>query len=211
MAKLKNEWLQGIVGSSLTAEMDEKVAQYLGQNFVTKSDFNQKNTEFQTLRQENEQLRTAASGAEGMQQRLQALEGSLAQAKAESFLAVHKPKNMDLFKTALGVDKLQLDAQGNLPGDFSTKVESFVKENPYMFEAGQGTEPESQQKQKQQEAGDKSLEDALMRDFGSFVPGGQAPAQAGGGSDNPDDINQMMNNLIRSYGKSGRYDIEGDE
>lgn len=47
---MKNGWLKTIVGDGFTDEMDAKVAEYLGQNFTTKADFNLVNDEVKSLR-----------------------------------------------------------------------------------------------------------------------------------------------------------------
>lgn len=44
MGSIKNTWLVDIVGSGFNEEMDTKVAEHIGKNYVSKSDFNSKNT-----------------------------------------------------------------------------------------------------------------------------------------------------------------------
>ena len=151
---LKNEWLKTIVGDAFTEEMDKAVAKHLGENFVSRSDFNEKvkavTTLEATVKERDKQLETLqALKPEEMQATIKTLQNENKVAAAEF------KKQLDQAKLSLGVEaaiaaagahkasavramldesKLKLNDDGTISG-LSDQISALQKSEKWAFKS----------------------------------------------------------------------------
>ncbi len=132
------EWLKDILGEAYTEEIDKKVSEEIGKNFVARADFNTLNAEKKTLTEtvaeRDKQLQTlkdSVGDAEELKTQINNLQTENANAaknyKAEIerikidaavdlALSAAKAKNVKAVKALLDLDKAELDADGSVKG-----------------------------------------------------------------------------------------------
>lgn len=199
---MKNDWLKAIVGDSYTDEMDQKVATHLGQNFVSKGEFNSKNEELKTeqgkvatLNGQLEELKKV--DPKELQETITKLQGdnaklaedgekNLAEARRDfkletTLMSKYHAKNPKAVMGMLDRSKVSLDGD-NLIG-LDEQLQPILKSDAYLF--GQ----ESTQR--------------------TSVPHGRAPSGADGSGESSgnakdgDEIDGYMNDLLRGKSQTG--------
>ena len=152
------EWLKDILGDSYTEEIDKKVSDEIGKNFVSRADFNNLNTEKKTLadtvKERDKQLETlkaSAGDVEELKTQITNLQTENANAakthKAEIerikidtavdlALSAAKAKNIKAVKALLELDKAELDADGSVKG-LSDQIKKLAEasDSKFMFES----------------------------------------------------------------------------
>lgn len=132
------DWLKTILGEAYTEEIDKKVSDEVGKNFVARSDFNTLNAEKKaladTVKERDKQLETlkASTGdVEALKTQIATLQSdNVAAAKAheaeirhlkvdtavELALSAAKAKNIKAAKALLELDKAELSEDGTVKG-----------------------------------------------------------------------------------------------
>ena len=132
------DWLKTILGEAYSEEIDKKVSEEIGKNFVARADFNTLNTEKKaladTVKERDKQLETlkASTGdVEALKTQIATLQTeNTAATKAheaeikrlkidtavELALSAAKAKNVKAVKALLDLDKAELDADGTVKG-----------------------------------------------------------------------------------------------
>lgn len=132
------DWLKTILGEVYSEEIDKKVSEEIGKNFVARADFNTLNTEKKaladTVKERDKQLETlkASTGdVEALKTQIATLQTeNTAATKAheaeikrlkidtavELALSAAKAKNVKAVKALLDLDKAELDADGTVKG-----------------------------------------------------------------------------------------------
>lgn len=141
------DWLKEILGDSYTEEIDNKVSVEIGKCFVARSDFNDKNEEVKTLR---EQLQTAQDGlkafegvdVENLRGQIKKLQDDMA-AQADSFrfdalldgaIRDAKGKNVKAVRALLDMDSLK--ASKDQTNDIKTALDKLAESDGYLFDCG---------------------------------------------------------------------------
>jgi hypothetical protein len=100
---LKNQWLRDIIGDAFTEEMDKLVAKHIGENFVSKTDFNTKAAEAKGFKE-------SLDARDAQLTKLQALkpeemQATITQLKADNAAAAAQyQKDLDKVKIDMGVE-----------------------------------------------------------------------------------------------------------
>lgn len=128
------DWLKTILGEAYSEEIDKKVSEEIGKNFVARADFNTLNTEKKALADTVKQLETlkASTGdVEALKTQIATLQTENATATkaheteikrlkidtaVELALSAAKAKNVKAVKALLDLDKAELDADGTVKG-----------------------------------------------------------------------------------------------
>lgn len=154
---MKFEWLKGIVGDSYTEEMDKKVSEELGKLFVSKADFNTKNEELKTAKEQLNKANETISGFKAMdieaikqaaddwKQKAEKAEADAAakisqvqfDSMLENTLSTAKAKNIKAVKALLDMEGLKLN-DGKIIG-LEDQLEKIKAENDYLFEGDKKT------------------------------------------------------------------------
>ena len=130
------DWLKTILGEAYSEEIDKKVSEEIGKNFVARADFNTLNTEKKnladTVKERDKQLETlkASTGdVEALKNQIATLQTENATAAkaheaeikslkidtaVELALSAAKAKNVKAVKALLDLDKAELDADGTV-------------------------------------------------------------------------------------------------
>lgn len=144
------DWLKTILGEAYSEEIDKKVSEEIGKNFVARADFNTLNTEKKaladTVKERDKQLETlkASTGdVEALKTQIATLQTeNTATTKAheaeikrlkidnavELALSAAKAKNVKAVKALLDLDKAELDTDGTVKG--------LADQITYMVKAG---------------------------------------------------------------------------
>lgn len=152
------EWLKDILGEAYTEEIDKKVSEEIGKNFVARADFNTLNAEKKTLTEtvaeRDKQLQTlkdSVGDAEELKTQINNLQTENANAaknyKAEIerikidaavdlALSAAKAKNVKAVKALLDLDKAELDADGSVKG-LTDQIKKLTEasDSKFMFES----------------------------------------------------------------------------
>lgn len=153
------DWLKTILGEAYSEEIDKKVSEEIGKNFVARADFNTLNTEKKnladTVKERDKQLETlkASTGdVEALKTQIATLQSeNAAAAKAyeaeikslkidtavELALSAAKAKNVKAVKALLDLDKAELDADGTVKG-LADQIKKLTEapDSNFLFETG---------------------------------------------------------------------------
>lgn len=153
------DWLKTILGEAYSEEIDKKVSEEIGKNFVARADFNTLNTEKKnladTVKERDKQLETlkASTGdVEALKTQIATLQTENATAAkaheaeikslkidtaVELALSAAKAKNVKAVKALLDLDKAELDADGTVKG-LADQIKKLaeVPDSGFMFETG---------------------------------------------------------------------------
>lgn len=153
------DWLKTILGEAYSEEIDKKVSEEIGKNFVARADFNTLNTEKKnladTVKERDKQLETlkASTGdVEALKNQIATLQTENATAAkaheaeikslkidtaVELALSAAKAKNVKAVKALLDLDKAELDADGTVKG-LADQIKKLAEapDSGFMFEAG---------------------------------------------------------------------------
>lgn len=150
-------WLKDILGDAYTEDIDKKVSQEIGKNFVAKVDFNAKNEALKTaeaqMRERDAQLETLqksngdaaalkeqiaklqtenADAAKAYEEKVKSLK---IDAAVDMALMAAKAKNVKAVKALLDLDNAELDADGTVKGlKAQIKKLSEAADSGFMFE-----------------------------------------------------------------------------
>lgn len=156
------EWLKTILGDNYTEEIDKKVSAEIGKAFVAKADFDTKNTELKTIKEQFSEASKTIDGFKAMdiesikkaaaewEEKAKQAETDAAQkianiqfdARLDTAILSRKGRNTKAIKAMLDIDALSKSQ--NQDSDILTALESLAKENSYMFEptANQTEDPQ---------------------------------------------------------------------
>ena len=153
------DWLKTILGEAYSEEIDKKVSEEIGKNFVARADFNTLNTEKKnladTVKERYKQLETlkASTGdVEALKNQIATLQTENATAAkaheaelkslkidtaVELALSAAKAKNVKAVKALLDLDKAELDADGTVKG-LADQIKKLAEapDSGLMFETG---------------------------------------------------------------------------
>lgn len=153
------DWLKTILGEAYSEEIDKKVSEEIGKNFVARADFNTLNTEKKnladTVKERDKQLETlkASTGdVEALKNQIATLQTENATAAkaheaeikslkidtaVELALSAAKAKNVKAVKALLDLDKAELDADGTVKG-LADQIKKLAEapDSGFMLETG---------------------------------------------------------------------------
>lgn len=151
------EWLKTILGDAYTEEIDKKVSEEIGKNFVARADFNAVNAEKKALAdtvkerdKQLEALKASADDADSLKAQIAALQTDNAAAAkkhddeikrlkidtaVELALSAAKAKNVKAVKALLNLDKTELGEDGAVKG-LAEQIEKLAKapDSGFLFE-----------------------------------------------------------------------------
>ena len=132
------DWLKTILGDAYSDDVDKKISDEIGKNFVARADFNTLNTEKKaladTLKDRDRQLETlkgSTGDVEALKQQIATLQADNAKAAkdhdaeikrlkidtaVELALSAAKAKNAKAVKALLDLEKAELDENGSVKG-----------------------------------------------------------------------------------------------
>ena len=135
------DWLKTILGEAYSEEIDKKVSEEIGKNFVARADFNTLNTEKKnladTVKERDKQLETLKASTGDVE----ALKNQIATLQTENATAAKaheaKAKNVKAVKALLDLDKAELDADGTVKG-LTDQIKKLAEapDSGFMFETG---------------------------------------------------------------------------
>lgn len=127
------DWLKEILGDNYSEEIDKKVSAKIGENFVSRADFNEKNTALKnandTIKQRDEQLeklKNEAGDVESLRSKITELQTANADAKKahdKDMLQLRVDTNVDAVLKEAGC-KNHIAAKA-LMADFLSKIEKI--------------------------------------------------------------------------------------
>lgn len=147
------EWLKGILGDSYTEDIDKKVSAEIGKAFVSKSDFDTKNTEVKTLKKnlddankkiqdfESMDIETVRKEAADWKKKAEDAEKEAAEqvaavrfdAQLDAAISKAKGRSTKAIKAMLDMDSLK--ASKDQEKDISAALEQLAKDSDYLFES----------------------------------------------------------------------------
>jgi len=150
---MKHEWLKEILGESYTEEVDKKVSEKLGENFVSRADFNTTNETKKDLEaqikardKDIEGLKKASGDNTELQKQYEELQGKY-KSETESLtkkisdnqknsaidMAIlgAKGKNAKAIKALLDMEKINVKEDGTLDG---LDLEGLKETDSYLFD-----------------------------------------------------------------------------
>ena len=153
------EWLKEILGDSYTEEIDKKVSAEIGKAFVAKGDFDAKNTEAKSLKNQLAEANKTIEGfkamdMDGVRREAQEWKAKAEKAEkdaAEQVAAVRFDARLDTaitrargrstkaIKALLDVDTLR--ASKDPDKDIGAALEQLAKESDYLFDTGNPPPP----------------------------------------------------------------------
>lgn len=150
------EWLKKILGDGYTEDIDKKVSEEIGKQFVSRSDFNAKNESVKQLESQLderdnqlEKLKKASGDSEDLKKQIENLQTANKTAKEEhdkaisdlkfgyaldAALAAAKVRDSLAVKAHLNTDDLKLSEDGKITG-LDAQLEKLKTENDYLFES----------------------------------------------------------------------------
>ena len=153
------EWLKTILGEAYTDDIDKKVSDEIGKNFVARADFNAKSEEVKNLNAQLSERDKQLEGlkkvdAEGLQQQIKTLQDENKRAKDTYDEQLNKIKFEHAIDTALTGAKARntkavsalLDREtitfkdGKLSG-LDEQLKTLKKDNAYLFEEDKTSDP----------------------------------------------------------------------
>lgn len=153
------DWLKTILGEAYSEEIDKKVSEEIGKNFVARADFNTLNTEKKNLAdtvkerdKQLEALKASTGDVEALKTQIATLQTENATAAkaheaeikslkidtaVELALSAAKAKNVKAVKALLDLDKAELDADGTVKG-LADQIKKLAEapDSGFMFETG---------------------------------------------------------------------------
>lgn len=185
------DWLKTILGETYTEEMDKKVSEEIGKNFVSRSDFNTLNAEKKTLAdtikdrdKQLETLKASTGDVEALKTQIATLQTentAAAQKHADEIkhlkvntavalaLSTAKAKNIKAAKALLNLDKAELADDGTVKG-LAEQIKKLVEsaDTSFMFE---GAKPQQGFKGlKPSESGDPKDPGLTLEAFRKMTP-----------------------------------------
>ncbi len=153
------EWLKEILGDSYTEEIDKKVSAEIGKAFVAKGDFDAKNTEAKSFRNQLNEANKTIEGFKAMDidgirreaeewkaKAEQAEKDAAAQVAAVRFdarldtaITKARGRSTKAIKALLDVDTLR--ASKDPDKDIGAALEQLAKESNYLFDTGNPPPP----------------------------------------------------------------------
>lgn len=153
------EWLKTVLGEAYTDDIDKKVSDEIGKNFVARADFNAKLEEIKTLHtqigERDTQLEELKKvDAEGLKQRITELQGENKKAQdaynakldeirfehaLEAALSGAKARNVKAAAALLDRETITFK-DGKLSG-LDEQIQSIKKDNAYLFEDDAAKKP----------------------------------------------------------------------
>lgn len=153
------EWLKEILGDSYTEEIDKKVSAEIGKAFVAKGDFDAKNTEAKSFKNQLAEANKTIEGfkamdIDGVRRQAEEWKAKAEQAEkdaAEQVAAVRFDAQLDTaitkargrstkaIKALLDVDTLR--ASKDPDKDIGAALEQLAKESDYLFDTGNPPPP----------------------------------------------------------------------
>lgn len=155
------EWLKTILGDAYTDDIDKKVSEQIGKDFVARADFNAANEAKKTLdtqiKDRDKQLadlKKSSGDNEALKKQITDLQEANKTAKSdydanlkkvtldskvETALLGAKAKNTKAVRALLDESKISLDGENVL--GLKEQLEQVQKENPYMFGEKQPDNP----------------------------------------------------------------------
>lgn len=147
------EWLKTILGDAYTEEIEQKISEEIGKGYVSKVDFDAKDTEANTLKEQLKEANKTISGfqnldVDGMKQEVenwkqkaqQAEKDAAAQVAAVKFdaqldAAITKAggRNAKAIRALLDLENLQKSQQQDK--DIAAALEGVAKDNDYLFQS----------------------------------------------------------------------------
>lgn len=138
---MKLNWLKEIIGEGYTEEMDEKVCQAMGRDYVPRSEFNAKNDALKTAQDalkaydgvDAASLRTQLDTQKTQYERQLydlRLSGAINLALAES-----RVRNGKAARAMLDLDKVAFDDKGNLTG-LTDQLDALKQSDGWLFDSG---------------------------------------------------------------------------
>ena len=147
------EWLKTILGDTYTEDIDKKVSEQIGKDFVSRADFNTANEAkkslegqiaerdrqikgFEKLSGDNEALKTQLTAAQEANKTAKTdyetnLKKVTLGSKIETALLSAKAKNVKAVRALLDESKISLDKENVL--GLKEQLEQVQKDNPYLF------------------------------------------------------------------------------
>ena len=175
------EWLKTILGDAYTDEIDKKVSEQIGKNFVPRSEFNTANEakkaleqqiaerdkqlkDFEKLSGDNEELQKQLAEAKEANKAAKAeYESNLKKvkldSKVETALLSAKAKNVKAVRALLDESKISLDGENVL--GLQEQLEQVKKENPYLFGDTQNPPPPAGGEPQEDKGEDNFLKGAM--------------------------------------------------
>lgn len=156
------EWLKTILGDAYTEEIDKKVSEEIGKNFVARSDFNTLNAEKKSLadtvkERDNqlEELKKSSGDVAELKEKIATLQAENENAKTahekeikdlkienavEVALSASGAKNLKAVKALLDLENAELADDGTVKGlDEQLKKLAESDDSAFMFDAGKNT------------------------------------------------------------------------
>ena len=153
------DWLRTILGDVYTEEIDKKVSEEIGKNFVARSDFNTVNTEKKNLEdtvkdrdKQLEELKKSSGDNAELKEQIEVLQKENKNAEiayekeikdlkiknaVEVALSASGAKNLKAVKALLDLENAELAEDGTVKGlDDQIKKLAESKDSAFMFEAG---------------------------------------------------------------------------
>ena len=152
------DWLKTILGDTYTEEIDKKVSEEIGKNFVSRTDFNTLNTEKKALAdtvkdrdKQLEALKASTGDVEALKTQIATLQADNATAAktheaeikrlkidtaVELALSAAKAKNIKAVKALLDLEKAEIAEDGTVKG-LAEQLEKLAKapDSGFLFEA----------------------------------------------------------------------------
>ena len=153
------DWLKTILGDAYSDDVDKKISDEIGKNFVARADFNTLNTEKKaladTLKDRDRQLETlkgSTGDVEALKQQIATLQADNAKAAkdhdaeikrlkidtaVELALSAAKAKNAKAVKALLDLEKAELDENGSVKG-LAEQIKKLTEapDSGFLFETG---------------------------------------------------------------------------
>lgn len=154
------DWLKTILGDAYTDDIDKKVSDEIGKNFVARADFNTLNTEkkslAETVKERDKQLddlKKATGDADALKKQIDELQAANREQKkahdaemrqirmdsaVELALSAAKAKNVKAVKALLDMEKVDLTDEGAVKGlDEQIKKLMAAPDSGFLFETAQ--------------------------------------------------------------------------
>lgn len=134
------EWLKELLGDAYTEDIDAGVRQYIGRNFVSKSDFRAKAEEVRNLTAELDEKKDGGGDLQKKLDELQAKYDADMKASADRYndyrltgaLTAAKAKDAKLVASLL--DRAKLDFTGDEIGGLEEQLKALQKSHSYIFD-----------------------------------------------------------------------------
>lgn len=155
------EWLKTILGDGYTEDIDKKVSEEIGKQFVSRADFNTKNESAKQLEsqlterdKQLEELKKASGDSEALQKQIEDLQKANKSAQEEhdkaisalkfdhaldAALADAKARDTVAIKAHLKRDDLKLSEDGKTIIGLDTQLQALKTEKDFLFESDKPT------------------------------------------------------------------------